>query len=241
MKGWKGDLLGNLIFKEETGSTNDDLKALLREGSAWEGALVLAERQTAGRGRKGAKWLCEEGKSLAFSVLVRPTWPKQRWGWVSLAAGLAVAEAVAGMGFDPEIKWPNDLLLGGRKFCGVLVEAVGEDVVVGIGVNVNGAARSFPEGVEATTLEAVVGHEVSREQVLERIWRQLAQVLAGSPEEVAEAVWERLAWREREISVREGDAEVVGRIRAFGTNGELQVETRSGLLKLSDAASVRLK
>ena len=143
MKGWKGDLLGNLVFKEETRSTNDDLKEMLASGQAWEGVVVLAEKQTAGRGRKGARWFCEEGKGLAFSVLVQPGWEKERWGWVSLAAGLAVAEAVESMDFAPEIKWPNDLLMGGRKFCGILVEAIEDRVVVGIGLNVNGAEQSL--------------------------------------------------------------------------------------------------
>ena len=81
-----------LIHKPETESTNDDLKALVASGEAVGGTVVMAERQTAGRGRKGAEWFCAEGDGLAFSVLVEPRWPKNRWGWVSLAAGLAVAE-----------------------------------------------------------------------------------------------------------------------------------------------------
>lgn len=239
MRGWGGDLLENLIHREEIGSTNDDLKKLIRFGEVWEGALVLAERQTSGRGRNGAAWTCEEGKGLTFSVLVRPHWPKERWGWVSLAAGLAVAEAMESLSFSPQIKWPNDLLLKDKKFCGILVEAMGDDVVVGIGLNVKGEEKSFPEGVEATTLEAVAGYECSREQALERVWRNLGQVMKRQPEEVAEAVWERLAWRDEEILLLNDGQGETGVIRAFGSNGELQVEVGGELRKVSDVSSVR--
>ena len=160
MKGWEGRLADNLVFREETGSTNDDLRALLRKGEAGEGGVVLAERQTAGRGRKGAQWHCEPGKGLAFSVCLKPRWSKEHWSWVSLAAGLAVAEAVETLGLSPAIKWPNDVLLGGRKFCGILTEADQSDVIVGIGLNVGGDEGDFPAGVAATTLESALAAPV---------------------------------------------------------------------------------
>ena len=169
-----------LIHKEETESTNDDLKALVAEGDVPEGTVVMAERQTSGRGRKGAEWFCAEGDGLAFSVLVEPRWPKDRWGWVSLAAGLAVAEALEGFGFAPEIKWPNDVWLAGRKCCGILVEAPGEQVVVGVGLNVNGS--EFPGEFEATSLELEGGGRMNRDRVLEAVWRRILDVMRRTPE-----------------------------------------------------------
>lgn len=240
MRGWGGKLADNLIFFEETGSTNDDLRALSEQGEAWEGLVVLAERQTDGRGRKGASWHCEPGAGLAFSVLLKPSWPKDRWGWVSLAAGLAVAEAMEGLGLEPAIKWPNDLHLAGKKFCGILTEARGDEVIVGIGLNVSGNERTFPEGVEATTLEVARGERVARELVLERVWISLDRVLQRPTGEVAESVWERLAWRDSLVRICDAGGEEVGAIRAFGPNGEILVECASGLKPVADASSLRL-
>lgn len=226
-----------LVQKEETESTNDDLKGLVASGEAEVGTVVLAERQTAGRGRKGAAWFHAEGAGLAFSVLVEPSWSKERWGWVSLAAGLAVAEALEGFGFAPEIKWPNDVWLGGRKCCGILVEAPGDQVVVGVGLNVNGA--EFPGEFEATSLEAEGGVPLSRDRVLEAVWRRMLDVMGRTPEGVAEEVWRRLAWREVEVEARTDGERRRGRIRSFGANGELWVESGGELLVISEAGSVR--
>lgn len=226
-----------LIHKEETGSTNDDLKALVASGEAVDGQVVMAERQTAGRGRKGAEWFQAVGEGLAFSVLVKPRWPKERWGWVSLAAGLAVAETLEAIGFAPEIKWPNDVRLGGKKCAGILVEAPGDRVVVGVGLNVNG--QRFPAEFEATSLELEGGVPVNRDRVLEAVWRRMLDVMSRTPEAVAEDVWKRLAWREVDVEVRMDGELRRGRIRAFGANGELWVESGGELLAVSEAGSVR--
>lgn len=226
-----------LVLKKSTASTNDDLRALIAAGEARPGTVVLAERQTAGRGRNGAEWFCAEGLGLAFSVALEPGWPKSRWGWMSLAAGLAVAEALEGFGFAPDIKWPNDLLLGGKKCCGILVEAPGDLVVVGVGVNVNGT--EFPEEFEATSLEAEGGVPLSRDKVLHGIWVRLQSVVARSPETLSEEIWRRLAWRDREVEATLGGNTRRGRIGGFGENGELVLKSSDGLLRISEAGSVR--
>ena len=136
-------LAERLVWKETTGSTNDDARQLAVDG-AEPGTVVVAERQTAGRGRKGAEWFCAPGEGLAFSVILEPEWPREQWAWTALGAGLAVCEALERLGFAPAIKWPNDVLLDGCKVCGILVESPGERVVVGVGLNVNGG--TFPEG-----------------------------------------------------------------------------------------------
>ena len=134
-------MLGGMERHAELGSTNDRARELARAG-AEHGYLVWADRQTAGRGRKGAEWWCAPGRGLAFSVVVRPRWERARWGWLSLAAGLGVAEALEGFGFRPAIKWPNDLLWKGRKIAGILLEVNGEtdgpaSATIGIGVNLD--------------------------------------------------------------------------------------------------------
>ena len=226
-----------LILKERTASTNDDLRELVRAGEARPGTIVMAEHQSSGRGRKGAEWFCEEGKGLAFSVALEPKWPKQKWGWMSLASGLAVAEVLEGFGFAPQIKWPNDLLLEGRKCCGILVEAPADLVVVGVGINVNGT--SFPDEFEATSLELAGGAPFSRELVLNGIWVRMQNVIQRSPEVLSGEVWERLAWRNRLAEARINGETLRGRISGFGENGELVLKNERGLLKVSEAGSVR--
>jgi BirA family biotin operon repressor/biotin-[acetyl-CoA-carboxylase] ligase len=150
---------------------------------------------------------------------------------------LAVAEALETFGFAPEIKWPNDVWLGGKKCCGILVEAPGEQVVVGVGLNVNGV--EFPKGLEATSLEGEAGVPMNRDRVLEAVWRRLLDVMGRTPEAIAEEVWSRLAWREVDVEVRMDGELRRGRIRAFGANGELWVDSDGALLVISEAGSVR--
>jgi BirA family biotin operon repressor/biotin-[acetyl-CoA-carboxylase] ligase len=158
-----------------TGSTNADL---LRRGGP-EGQVLVAESQTAGRGRMGRSWVSEPGASLTFSVLLRPVAvPAARRGWLPLLTGVAVASAVRDVsGVAATLKWPNDVLAGSRKLAGILAEQSGDTVVVGIGLNVSTPAGALPDppagGLRATSLLAE-GASVPREAVLAGILRQLA-------------------------------------------------------------------
>ncbi|MGT2425322.1 biotin--[acetyl-CoA-carboxylase] ligase [Amnibacterium kyonggiense] len=135
-------LVARLEVLPATGSTNTDLvRAATLEPHAWPApAVVVTDHQTAGRGRLGRSWSAPPGASLAISVLLRPRIPAERLGWLSLAAGAAMTEALAGLGVAARAKWPNDVLIGGRKVCGVLAEALpsgpaGAGVVIGAGLN----------------------------------------------------------------------------------------------------------
>ena len=161
-----------LLVRETTESTNDDASEFGR-GGAGDGLVILAGRQTAGRGRRGAAWFAPAGESLAFSMLVRPAEPKALWPRLALAAGLAVAEAVEAFGLPCGIKWPNDVWIGGRKVAGILVEAGADFAVVGIGLNVNTAA--FPADISgATSLRIEGGREFPRGDVLGEIVHKFA-------------------------------------------------------------------
>jgi biotin-[acetyl-CoA-carboxylase] ligase BirA-like protein len=169
------DVVGALWTSVEvvpvTGSTNADL---LRRGGA-EGQVLVAEEQTAGRGRMGRSWVSQPGVSLTFSVLLRPvSVPAARRGWLSLLTGVAVAAAVRDVAqVSATVKWPNDVLVGERKLAGILAEQSGDAVVVGIGVNVAtpaGALPASPGGLRATSL-LVEGGSVSREALLAGILR----------------------------------------------------------------------
>jgi BirA family transcriptional regulator, biotin operon repressor / biotin---[acetyl-CoA-carboxylase] ligase len=121
---------------EETGSTNADLLAEARAG-AGEGLVLVAEAQTAGRGRMGRRWISPPRRALTFSVLLRPAVPAGLLGWLPLLAGVAVASALEQTaGVDARLKWPNDVLADDAKIAGILAERSGSAIVVGTGINV---------------------------------------------------------------------------------------------------------
>lgn len=170
-----GGLWSSVEVMANTGSTNADLIA----GGGPEGQVLVAEEQTAGRGRMGRSWVSVPGASLTFSVLLRPSSvpPSQR-GWLPLLTGVAVASAVrSSAGVDATLKWPNDVLAGDRKLAGILAEqsADGAAVVVGVGLNVAVRADALPvspAGLAATSLLAE-GAQVDRESLLIEILGQV--------------------------------------------------------------------
>ena len=159
---------------EHVGSTTST--QLLLAADAPEGALVAAEEQTEGRGRLGRRWLAPHGTSLLCSLQLRPDVPSERLPELTGVAAQAVAETVAAVAdLEPELKFPNDVLAGGRKLAGVLAEAREERVVLGIGINVNIAEEGLPLGVDtpATSLLAETGHEVDRAELLAELLDRL--------------------------------------------------------------------
>jgi len=160
-----------------TGSTNADLLARADAGEP-EGAVLVAEQQDAGRGRLGRAWVSPPRAALTFSVLLRPAAvPRARLGWLPLLAGVAVAAAVRDAAeVDARLKWPNDVLVGAAKLAGILAEATGDAVVVGIGVNVSTGPGELPPpgpgALPATSLRLEGSPNLDRA-------RLLAGILAG--------------------------------------------------------------
>src|SRR5215468_1857141 len=142
---------------EETGSTNADLLAEARSGAA-EGLVLVAEAQTAGRGRMGRRWISPPRRALTFSVLLRPAVPAGLLGWLPLLAGVAVASALERTaGVDARLKWPNDVLAGDAKIAGILAERWGSAVVVGTGINVLQQRGELPVPTATSLLAAQAG------------------------------------------------------------------------------------
>jgi BirA family transcriptional regulator, biotin operon repressor / biotin---[acetyl-CoA-carboxylase] ligase len=173
-------LLGRpLMFKPVTGSTNDDALLAARSGAP-HGSVFVTDEQTAGRGRRGNSWLAAPGEALLFSVLLRPKLELPQTSALTLAIGLALRDAVSQrIAPSAEIKWPNDLLVSGKKLAGVLVESQLQGdrlqaVVVGIGLNV--ASREFPEEIaaRATSLALLGAARLEREPLLEDILEAIA-------------------------------------------------------------------
>ena len=141
-----GGLWHRVEVVESTGSTNADLLARARDGEP-EGTVLVTEHQQAGRGRMGRTWITPPRAALTFSLLVRPeTVPPARRGWLPLLTGVAVTEAITEVTDVPAtLKWPNDVLSAQGKLAGILAEAAGDAIVVGIGLNVSTEAAELPD------------------------------------------------------------------------------------------------
>jgi len=189
-----------------------------------EGLVVAADHQTQGRGRLGRRWDAPPGMALLVSVLLRPAGlPPERSQLVTAAVALAAADACGLVaGFTPELKWPNDLLVGDRKLAGVLAERAGDAVVAGIGLNV----RAAPPGAAAA--EEVAGHPVAREDLLVTLLRGLDR-RCGRWDEVAAEYRRRLATVGRRVRV-DGPpgGPLVGTATGVDPDGRLLVAVGSG-------------
>jgi BirA family transcriptional regulator, biotin operon repressor / biotin---[acetyl-CoA-carboxylase] ligase len=229
-----------LLWRETVSSTNDELRTLAEQGMP-EGLVLVAEEQTAGRGRRGAEWFSPKGESLAFSVLLRPCEPMAFWPRLSLAAGLAVAEALEKSVPLAEIKWPNDVMVGGKKIAGILAEAGGDFVIVGIGINVN--TEKFPECLAATSLRVERAAEVAREEVLlevvNRLARHTKKIGSGFGEVIA-GVRERCFLTGQRVSFLAADKRREGVVKGIGPAGELLVEIDGVTESLVQADEVRI-
>ncbi|HEX7072204.1 MAG TPA: biotin--[acetyl-CoA-carboxylase] ligase [Rhodothermales bacterium] len=232
----------------EIGSTNAVAIEWAAEGAA-EGALVIADHQTDGRGRLGRTWQDVSGKNLMFSIVLRPTLRPEDMGLIMLAAAVAVSHALerAAENHSVRIKWPNDVLLNGRKCCGMLMESTssgaGADrpraAVVGIGVNVNQA--SFPDGFayEPTSLALETGQLYHRTPILGAILNGFERNYDGLARDGGASL--RDAYRARmkgigdEVTVYPATAgtAIRGVIRGIADNGALMIETLQGMQALS--------
>ena len=177
---------------ESTGSTNADLLARALRGEP-EGAVLAAEEQRAGRGRMGRTWTSPPRAALTFSLLLKPAVPPARRGWLPLLTGVAVAAAVTrATGVETGLKWPNDLLAADAKLAGILAEAAGDAVVVGIGLNVSTEPAEFPNprpgALPAISLRAAGATALNREDILLAIldgferWYRAWQQAGGDPD-----------------------------------------------------------
>jgi BirA family biotin operon repressor/biotin-[acetyl-CoA-carboxylase] ligase len=235
-----------------TTSTNDLLKSLAAEGAA-EGTVLVAEEQTSGKGRLGRRWECPPGAGLLFSVLLRPRLAPAEVQGLTLLAAVAVAKAIASsLGLRPEIKWPNDVLVGGRKVCGILAEMVAEAdqvdfVVIGIGINVNLGTRPLPGAAAGlhTSLDAELGKRVDRAAVLRAVLKELDELyslfLEGGPESVVSEWASYSATIGKRVTVRGINETFEGTAVAVHGDGALVVKTDDGEIRRFLSGDVTLR
>jgi len=224
---------------------------------AWVGeggvdlALVVAEEQTAGRGRGGRTWFSRRGAALAFSLVLRPEPAEQEFVARFTALGaLGCAEALEGLPLPAEIKWPNDVLIRQRKVCGILAEAVwqgktAQGVVLGIGVNVRPEAVPPPEGLNfpATSLEAEAGRVIERLPLMRAI---LLGILHWRPRlgtsSLLQAWEELLAFRGQPVEVHsEGRPAQTGRLEGLDPDGSLRLRSPEGAAVSVQLGEVHLR
>ncbi|HYM16529.1 MAG TPA: biotin--[acetyl-CoA-carboxylase] ligase [Dehalococcoidia bacterium] len=237
----------NLIFEPSVGSTMDVARDSARRGAP-AGTLVVADEQTAGRGRLGRSWVTPPGSNLASTLVLRPRASLLRE--VAMMAPLAICHAVQDMaGIRPAIKWPNDVIIGEKKVAGVLIESDLDGpeapwVLVGAGINVNFDPREYEEIREiATSLRVETGHEGDREALLasyvhdfERLYRA-----AEEGESPFENWRERLATVGRHVRAQWGGGAAEGVAEDVTEDGALVVRTADGEAIIVEAGDVTLR
>ncbi|MEW5724521.1 MAG: biotin--[acetyl-CoA-carboxylase] ligase [Thermodesulfobacteriota bacterium] len=220
-------------------STNRRARELAGENAA-EGALVLAETQTAGRGRFGRSWHSPPGKNLYFSLILRPALPLEKTPLLTLAAGLGAGEALGRtVGRRPDIKWPNDLLLDGLKIAGLLAESEGREkgagfVVLGLGLNVNLGADELPVELagRAGSLLMATGRTWDRAEVLAALLKGLEDeylaLEAGGEADMLARYRKRCLTLGRTVRVAQGREVIEGKALDVDPKGRLVVQIGPG-------------
>lgn len=231
-----GRLRGPLAYRAQTASTNDDARALAGRGAA-EGTVVIAGEQTQGRGRHARPWFGHPDHSLLFSLLLRPTLPTDQWPRLVNMVGVAVADALrTAAGCAVGTKWPNDIMVAGRKLGGILIEAQApEHAIVGIGLNVLGDAADLPDELrdKATSLAAHATQPVTREPVLASVLNALDEAYAA----LLDGRWDSLLARQRALETTLGQERTIvigaetltGVVRDLSPEGGLVLETAQGV------------
>jgi BirA family transcriptional regulator, biotin operon repressor / biotin---[acetyl-CoA-carboxylase] ligase len=237
---------------EQTTSTNDVIEKLARDGVR-EGAVVFAEAQTKGRGRLGRRWISPGRKGLWFSILLRPELRPQEATQLTVASATALRRAIQQQtGLPAEIKWPNDILAGGKKVAGILTELHAEldrvrYVILGIGVDVNLGAGEFPPELRklATSLKIESGRTISRAELATVILRELdadyARIGGGGFAKVADEWEAHCQTIGRNVTIQIGERRLRGRAEALDDDGALLLRTEHGRLERVIGGDVTLE
>ena len=224
-------------WHERLTSTNTVLLERLKEGEELDSGFVLAAReQTEGRGRYERKWVSEKGGNLAFSFLLRTEVGVPQVLSLPQAVALGVGEALGDFGIEAWVKWPNDLLAGERKICGILAEREGEGLVVGVGVNVNMGAEEA-EGIDrpATSMRIESGREFAVGGLLERVLERLPAWIEAWEKGGFGAL--REAWTARCVGLGEGvevgeaRERLEGILEGFGEAGQMLLRQAGGRVR----------
>jgi BirA family biotin operon repressor/biotin-[acetyl-CoA-carboxylase] ligase len=240
--GLKTKSFGRPIFIfSKIASTNDAALAMAVEG-ALEGTVVSAEVQTKGRGRQGRRWTMTPGLSLAFSLILRPRLHPDELAEITLAAAVAAAKTLEDYGLKPRIKWPNDILLDGKKVCGILTELGPKkdkilSVILGMGMNLNQGTRDFPADLReiATSFYRVSGKKIDRTHFFQTLLGRLEETYGWvSVRKFSKVLVE---WRKRavtlgeQVKVTQADKFFYGQVVDLDEKGALLVRSDVGIVE----------
>lgn len=240
-----------VYYYEETGSTNIDAKRLGEEG-AKHGTVVVADKQNAGRGRRGRVWQSPAGKDIYFTILLRPGFEPDKAAGLTLVMALSVVQAVEKIcGGKAGIKWPNDVVLNGKKICGILTEMTVETdyiqhVVIGVGINVN--LDAMPEEIRQTATSILLesGKETARAELLQEVLARFEENYEKYEESldlrnILEDYNNHLVNRDKQVKVLDPKGEFEGIARGVNASGELLVETPDGKTEAIYAGEVSVR
>lgn len=246
--------IGKEIFhKEITGSTNQDIKELALKGVG-EGTVVWADMQTAGRGRRGRSWVSEKGDSLLFSLLLRPGIAPDKVSQITLLMALAVTRALREQyAYDAAIKWPNDIVINGKKVCGILTELYPDAdgryfIVIGCGINVG--QKRVPDELQGIATSLFLENDrnslIANDKLLQDILTELEPyyerfLISGSLAEFADEYNARLVSLDKEVRVLDPKGEYTGISKGINDKGELLVERLDGTVEEVYAGEVSVR
>ena len=242
----------NIKWFDELNSTNTYLRdLLLRDLTVKDRVVIAAKNQTSGKGRKQRSWISGQGKNLTFSVLIKSTVPLEELSSITLVAGVAVAQYLNTVGIDAQLKWPNDVMVGGKKICGILTElALVDDselnyIILGIGLNVNMEPREVVAiDKPATSMGIVSGEKFNLDEVLEGLLCELEKYIdiwQDSGFSSIKGEWESNCIHiGKEITVTNVKGEEFTAIfDSLGANGELVVRQEDGSIEILVEADVK--
>lgn len=239
-----------MFYYESLESTNTRAKEIAFQ--AIEGSLVIAEEQTAGKGRMGRAWSSPKNKGIYMSVILKPNTDPVNVARLTLLGAAAINLALKDIGIKSEIKWPNDVVINGKKVAGVLTEMHSElgiinYVILGIGINANLNLDQIPEELKekATSLKAIKGEKIDRRELFVRLVTRIDQLYAefiqtGEIDGAIQICKDNSAVIGKEIDVYQGKEKRQGRAIELNKNGELLVEFETGVENLfSGEISIR--
>jgi len=238
--GLKTSMMGkNIHYFKETESTN--ILARDMAGSVDEGTVIIAESQTGGRGRMGRKWISPEG-GIWLSVVLKPRMQPMHASRITLLSGVAVAKTIRSYELPAKIKWPNDVLINGKKVCGILTEIGAEMdsiqyVVVGVGIDANVDTETFPEDFRdsSTSLKNELGHDIDRVEFVQRLLSELESLYLKFQKEGFSSIMEE--WRNMSATIGEWvkittqTRAIYGEAVGVDSEGALILETGEGKLE----------
>jgi len=236
----KTRILGKILYSYQTLKSTNDLAFRLAEEKAVEGTLILAEKQTAGKGRMGRKWFSPLHKGIWLSLILRPNIPPVKAPGLSLCTSLALLQSIKEKtGLEARLKWPNDCLIGNKKVAGILLELSAEldkvdFVIIGVGINVNQSQNDFPVSLKRTATSLLIESEkkISRVELLKSFLKNLENIYVNFKsfglKYYREDIKKYSTLLGKKVKLQYGKEKLKGMVKDIDENGSLILETRKG-------------